>query len=346
MALRIVVCTSQVPLIYGGAEVLADALVEQLRLRGHSVDMVRIPMRDHPREVILPGYLAWRLINLEASEGRLIDRVIALKFPSYVVSHPCKVTWLVHQYRQLYDLHGTEYSVFRDSPEDSELRATITRIDTHTLGESKRLLAISRNVADRLYRNNGLKAEVLYPPPAMDGHFQNGGYGDYILSVSRLDLLKRLDLLIRAMREVKTPMRCLIAGRGPEMGNLQHLARSLDVEDRVDFLGFVPDQQVLELYARARAVFYAPVDEDYGLATVEAMKSGKAVVTAHDSGGVLEFVEDGVTGRIVSAESPSALASFIDELYEDGGLAERLGLAAQARVADITWDRTIQRLLE
>ena len=74
------------------------------------------------------------------------------------------------------------------------------------------------------------------------------------------------------------------------------------------FLGWVDDDTLIRLYAECFAVFYAPVDEDYGLATVEAFQAGKPVVTASDSGGVLEFVEDGVSG-CVSAPNPALMAA-------------------------------------
>jgi glycosyltransferase involved in cell wall biosynthesis len=308
--------------------------------------MVQLPFRPYPKEEILKGYLAWRLINLEESEGRAIDRVIALKFPSFVASHPCKITWLVQQLRQAYDLLGTEHSHFDTSQEDDELRRAIWRMDTRTLSESRRLFAISNNVGARLRQFNRLESETLYPPPALDGRFYDGGYGDYILSISRLNVMKRVDLLVRAMGQVKTAVRCRIAGEGAELPRLHRLARKMKAEDRIDFLGFVDDQELLGLYAHALAVYYAPLDEDYGFATVEAMKSRKPVLTTDDSGGVLEFVKDGLTGFVTASGDAAALAQRIDELYADRPLVGRLGAAARRTVAGIGWDATIQKLLE
>jgi glycosyltransferase involved in cell wall biosynthesis len=346
MALHIVLCCDQLPFIWGGAEALTGALAENLRLHGHAVDIVRIPFRWYPKQEILKGYLAWRLINLEECEGQTIDRVIALKFPSFVVAHPYKVTWLIQQFRQAYDLCGTPHSQFDDSDADTELRRTIHRIDTRTLGESRHIFTISRNVTRRLLQYNGLPSEPLYPPPALDGQFRNSGYGDYVLSVSRLNVMKRIDQLILAMGQVKTPVRCRIAGRGEELERLQRLARRAGTAERIDFLGFVSNEEILNLYAGALGVYYAPQDEDYGFATVEAMRCQKPVLTMDDSGEVLEFVEDGVTGCVVPARDPAAMAQRIDQLYLDRGAAERMGAAGQTRVSDITWDATIRRLLE
>jgi glycosyltransferase involved in cell wall biosynthesis len=346
LPLRIAVCSGQIPFVRGGSEILTDALADQLRARGHAVEIVRIPFRWYPKDQILKGYLAWRLIDLRESEGQAIDRVVALKFPAYVVSHPFKITWLVQQFRQAYDLFGSEHSHFDNSPADAELRAAIRRMDTATIGESQKLFAISNNVAGRLRTHNGLQAETLYPPPALDGRLAPGEYGDYVLSLCRLNRLKRVDLLIEAMALTQSPVRCLVAGSGEEAAALQTLARRRGVADRVQFLGFVPDERSLELYADALAVYYAPLDEDYGLAAVEASKCEKPVLTAEDSGGVREFAEEGTTGFVVPPDDPDALAGRIDLLYRDRALARRLGRASAERVAGITWDATIARLLE
>lgn len=345
--MRIAVCSSQVPFEYGGAEILAEALVEQLRQRGHEVSLVQVPQRWYPKEEILKNYLMWRLVNLDVThEQEPIHRVIALKYPAYAVPHDNKVTWLIHQLRQAYELFGTEYSFFENSPEDHELRNTIRRMDRNTILESRHIYAISQNVAGRLKKYNDVEAEPLYPPPAMDGRFYCETYGDYVLSVSRLNLLKRVDHLVRAMGHVQTDVRCLIAGRGPDLSQLQQLARQVGAEDRVEFLGFVPNERLLALYARARALYYAPLDEDYGLATVEAMKSHKPVLTSSDSGGVLEFVTDGETGYVTPPDDPQALAQRIDALYTQKQTAQRLGDAGFACVRDINWDTTVARLLE
>ena len=344
--MRVVICTGQIPFVQGGAELLTQALASQLRLWGHQAEVVQMPFRWYPKSEILKGYLAWRLINRDESEGHAIDRVIALKFPAFVVRHPYKVTWLVQQFRQAYELFGTEYSHFDNSPEDAELRRTIWNIDTNTLRESKRLYAISANVGKRLQRFNRLTSTPLYPPPALDGKFYNDGYGDYIFTVSRLNMMKRVDQLVRAMGLTSTPVRCKIAGQGEGLASLKELATQCGAAGRVEFVGFVDEQALLTLYATALGVYYAPVDEDYGFVTVEAMKCAKPVITTTDSGGPLEFVTDRLTGLVAPPDDPAALAQRIDELYEDRVLAERLGAAGQKKVSGITWQNTIPRLLE
>ena len=166
------------------------------------------------------------------------------------------------------------------------------------------------------------------------------------LSVSRLAPIKRVDLLLQALALVKTPVRCLIGGTGIDSERLQQLAARLQVQDRCQFLGFVDNESLISLYARCLAVYYAPVDEDYGLVTVEAMKAHKPVLTATDSGGTREFVVEGETGFLFEPQTPALLAQRLDELYLRRDLARRLGDRGADLVRNITWDHTIARLLE
>ena len=128
-----------------------------------------------------------------------IDLVVATKFPSYLVRHANKRVWLVHQFRQAYELDGTALGQFGESPEDRALRRKVQELDRVALGEATRLFATSRNVAGRLERSTGLGAEVL-PHPPQELAYRCDGYGDFVLSVNRLDRAKRIDLLLEAAR--------------------------------------------------------------------------------------------------------------------------------------------------
>jgi glycosyltransferase involved in cell wall biosynthesis len=99
------------------------------------------------------------------------------------------------------------------------------------------------------------------------------------------------------------------------------------------------------LYARAGAVFYAPFDEDYGLVTLEAFRSGRPVVTTTDAGGPLEFVRDQETGRVCAPE-PEAIGRALSELLADKPGALRLGALGHAETRGISWDDVIRRLTE
>ena len=341
--MRILICTAQVPFARGGAELLSEGLRNALRGAGHEADIVALPFAWTPRPNIVKGALAWRVLDLTQVDGRPVDAIICTKFPSYAAQHPRKIVWLVHQHRQAYDWYGTALSDWGAQPQDAEARRLVQQLDRRTLGEADKLFAISRNVAARLRRFNGLDAVPLYPPSHLMDRLSPGPSENYILSISRLDAAKRIELLLDALARATAPLRAVIAGRGPALDMLQRRARQLGIAERVSFPGFVDDATAVDLFRRCRAVFYAPVDEDYGLATVEAFAAGKPVLTTSDAGGVLEFVRDGA-GGFVAAPNPDALAARLNDLA-DPAVAARLAAGNRAQVAAITWDNVVATLL-
>src|SRR5262245_4903709 len=196
---RIVVCEAQVPFVRGGAEYLVRTLVAALNERGFEAELVSLPFKWYPKDELLAHAAAWHLIDLSESNGRSIDLVIASKFPTYFVRHPRKVVWLLHQYRSAYELCGSAYSEFTHTEGDVGLRETIMRLDIDTLRECRRLFTISKNIAARLEKFNGLEGQALYPPSPFTGRIEAGPYGDYVLLVGRLESVKRPDLIVRAM---------------------------------------------------------------------------------------------------------------------------------------------------
>jgi len=343
---RIVIAFASVPFIRGGAEIMVESLQQELIKRGFQCEIVSLPFKWYPKEEILKSAFAWRLLDLSESNGQKIDMVIATKFPSYWIKHNKKVTWLVHQHRAVYDLYGTPYSDFNESsPEDRILRKDIISTDNHVLLEAKKLFTISQTTSKRLYSYNGIKAESLYHPPSLVGRYFNADIGDYILSVGRLDPLKRIDLLIEAIARTKSQVKCIIAGKGPHEDTLRELAKSRGIIERVKFAGFVSDEELLKLYSNCLAVYYAPFDEDYGYVTLEAFLSKKPVITCKDSGGVLEFAENEVNSLITNP-SPQEIADAIDKLFYDHNKVIQFGLNGYELVKDISWDNVINRLTE
>src|SRR5262249_23237121 len=154
-----------------------------------------------------------------------------------------------------------------------------------------RFAAISHNVAQRdRYFPPGVPVQVIHHPSNLK-EFKRG-QANYLFTVSRLDNAKRVGLLIDAMKRVQSDVELRIAGTGPDEESRGDRAAG---DGRVKFIGFVNDTAVTDLYAEALAVPYVPYDEDYGLVTIEAMRSAKPVLTTTDSGGPLEFVRDGKT---------------------------------------------------
>jgi glycosyltransferase involved in cell wall biosynthesis len=284
----------------------------------------------------------WRFVDLRPGGSSAVDLVIATKFPSYLIEHPNKVVWLLHQLRQAYELDGTEFGQFGRSPLDRAIRDRIEAADRFALGRAARVFATSSNVAGRLKRSTGIDAEVLpHPPQNLD--YRCDGYGSFVLSVGRLDPLKRIDLLLQAAA-LEPRLEAVVAGDGPDRGRLEALSAELGVDSRVRFAGRIGEAELTDLYAGCRAVYYAPVDEDFGMVPLEAFRSGKPVVTASDSGGPLDFVHAGSTGWVVEPDA-AALAGAFGEMLDGEETVRRYGEAGGPAAAAITWDGAIERLL-
>ena len=341
---RVIICEVQVPFVHGGAEYLVRALQRQLRVHGYQAELVSIPYKWSPKREILTHAAAWRLIDLTESNGEPIDMVIGTKFPSYFVRHPNKVVWLMHQHRAAYELCGTEYSDFSDADEDVGIRQTLIDLDRKMLGECRRLFTIARNTANRMKKFNGLGAEPLYHPPPFADRLVPGPYGDYVLLVGRMESIKRPDLAVRAMQSVDRPVRLVVVGAGTQRDRTEALAESLGVSDRIDFVGGIGEERLIDLYSGSLAVIYSPFDEDYGYVTLESFLAHKPVITTTDAGGPLEFVEDGTNG-FVTEPAPDALAAAVNRLADDRASAARFGDAGFERARSITWDGVIEKLV-
>jgi glycosyltransferase involved in cell wall biosynthesis len=348
---RILVLGVKVPFSHGGQDVLVATLIKQLQSRGHEADLIALPYNPLPKQNLITQAAMWRSLDLENFCGQAIDLVIATKFPSYYARHPRKSVWLVHQQRSIYELYGGQYSDIGDDPRDEAMRRMLSDGDTKVLGECAYRSSISKNVADRLQAFNGLSSEVLYPPLPLGDRYRSEEAEPYILSVGRICRIKRLDLMINAL--ALTPgLRLKVVGVADEADALQFFKNEIrkhDLDARVDFLGRVSDDELIGLYAKSLAVFYAPFNEDYGYVTLEAMASGRPVITAHDSGGTLEFVTHEQNGFVV-APTAEAIAEVCNRLRQDPGLARVIGSRGrqyieQSGIIQAGWDRVVEGLL-
>src|SRR5262249_47757792 len=152
-----------------------------------------------------------------------VDLLITLRAPAQVIPHPNKIVW------------------FRDHPCEA-----LTRYDATFLPEAKRIYARSRIAANKLKRSNGIDTNgVLYPPLPRPDRVPTANYGNYFVYVSRLKGKKRQALAVQAMRHAKSPFKLILAGQpDPETygAELQSLVRLLDLEDRVQILGWASEE--------------------------------------------------------------------------------------------------------
>ena len=346
--MRVAVATVQVPFVRGGAEMHAESLCGALREAGHEAEIVSVPWKWYPADAIAPQMLACRLLDLTESMGTRIDRVIGLKFPAYLIDHPDKVHWILHQHRGAYDLWERQQGDLYGAPGGLEARQAIQDADTRFIPQARRVYANSRNVAARLRRHNGVVAEPLYHPPPLAGQYYSGAAEDYFLMPSRLNGPKRQDLVVEALARTRQPVRVVFIGAADDPAWAERVVARAErvAPGRAAWLGPVSDARKIELFAAALAVLAPPLDEDYGYVTLEAMLSARAVVTCTDSGGPLEFVEHGRNG-LVCEPSPAALAGAMDELWGNRARARSLGEEGldRYRALGLHWGHVVQCLL-
>lgn len=346
MIRNILICTTQVPFTTGGAESHVEGLRRALIAAGYKAEIVALPFKWYPPTEIMRGAMAWRMLDLSEANGQPVDLVIGMKFPAYLVAHERKVLWILHQYRAAYNLWGTPFDDLSTYPEGVRVREWIKHCDERFIPEARKVFANSKVVAERLKRYNNIESEPLYHPPPLADRLRPGEQGDYIFYPSRLEPQKRQELLIEAMRLVKSPVKLILAGGSADAGRYEGLIKTHGVSDRVTMRGFVTNEELVELYANSLAVCYLPFDEDYGYVTLEAMLSGKPVVVPSDGGGAAELVEHSQTGLMAEAD-PQAIADCLDSLYLDREQARRMGERGleKLKAMNLSWESVVEKII-
>jgi glycosyltransferase involved in cell wall biosynthesis len=323
----------------GGAEAFYAGLLGGLRSIGVDADEVAVPIDESTFEKVMASYT--RCYELDLGK---YDLVISTKAPTYMLRHPRHVSYLVHTLRVFYDRFAAEFG--EGTPELKRQRALIHQLDQSALHPRRvrRHFTIGHTNYRRLIDAdpfwNDIPYEVLHLPATIAG-FKPPRAGQYFFIPGRLHRWKRVDLVVEAMRRLDRKVTLKIAGAGEDEAQLRRLAGG---DRRIQFLGRVTDQQLVDLYAGAIAVPFVPVQEDFGLVMVEAFNARKPVVTCSDSGEPVHFVQDGVNGLVVEPDAEAlarALASFIDEPKRAAAMGER-GFRS---VEHIRWDSIASTLV-
>jgi glycosyltransferase involved in cell wall biosynthesis len=315
---KVLVVNNMAPFSWGGAEELAVHLEAALVLAGHEAEVLRIPFQTDPW-MRIPS----QMLLVHALELHNVDRVIALKFPAYLIRHPQKTLWLLHQYRQAYDLSDVGMSDIHLGKQAADLRRVIASADEEAFRSSQRIFVISEITQARLAKNNGVDAEVLRPP---------------------LNNPEALALTPGSIRLV-------IAGPpdAPKDGErLQRLVEAHELGDRVTLdLRFLPRGEVADYVNHATAVACLPYDEDsVSYVAMEGSAAGKPLITTSDSGGVLALARHLETAWVAAPDAAS-LAEGLSRLGTESPASLRMGAAARAlwTSMEVTWPDAVERLL-
>ncbi len=378
-----IVAPSPVPFTIGGAENLYWGLQNYLNENTkHQCELIKLPSAESNLEELINSYERFSLLNLDAFDCvistkypswmihhrnhvcYLLHRLRGLYDTYHFTGQPIEVPWMLEEMvkaktlsEQLIRLGGSNLTASFDLCREFLLgtpngpvmnfpgpfsRWLIHHFDSIGMDPARisKYAAISNVVKNRDgYFPKGAPVSVLYPPPRLTGFYC--GSDDYLFTVSRLDGPKRIRLLIEAMKFVRSDIPLLIAGTGPDEVEVKKMAAG---NNRIQFLGFVNDKDLIDYYANALAVPFIPYDEDYGLITIEAMKSSKPVITFTDSGGSNEFVKNGINGFSVDP-NPRALAEKIDYLCSNRAEAREMGISAKLTTQHINWDYVVSGLL-
>lgn len=164
-----------------------------------------------------------------------------------------------------------------------------------------------------------------------------------LLFVGRLISRKGADLAVEAVAATeRDDVELLVAGTGRLESDLKDLARERGIDDRVQFLGYVPDEDLPLLYSSADATLFTSNYEGFGLVFLESLASGTPVIGTA-AGGVPDIVEDGTTGFICS-EKPAAMAERIGQLADEPENLTSMSRAARREVDGRSWEDVARRV--
>jgi glycosyltransferase involved in cell wall biosynthesis len=213
---------------------------------------------------------------------------------------PARYAWRYHEYVEQGGYGSTAKRV---------LPYLVHRLRSWDYASAQRVdyfVSNSYNVARRVQKFYGRPSEVLYPPVSTSRfRVLERPSEEFLLVVSRLIGYKRIDLAVEACTRLGIPLK--VVGTGPELARLKQMAGP-----KVEFLGRLPDAAVADLFANCRA-FLFPGEEDFGIAPLESMASGRPVV-AYGAGGALETVIDGITGVHFHEPTVDSLSDAIRRL--------------------------------
>ena len=263
----------------------------------------KLPSIHRRHQLFLPFYpLAWGHLRLSDYDVILSNKsgfCHGLNFAREALHicyclTPTRYVWQLDNYLEGEDLGAPIQWLLKP------LTRLLRRWDYAAAQRVSHFIAISSVVKERIARFYGRHSEIIYPP-VDTARFQpaaSTGGQDYYLVVSRLIPYKRIDLAVQAATELG--IRLKVAGVGRDLERLRNLAG-----ENVQFLGYVPDQDLPALMANCKALLF-PGLEDFGIAPVQAQAAGRPVI-AFQGGGALDTVIPGVTGEFFSGESVSSL---------------------------------------
>lgn len=328
-----IVCAGSPVAGAGGAERFYAGLKAGFDALGCRTDFVEVAASEPSVDQIIHNYADAAALDLSS-----FDIVVSSKVPTYAVRHPNHVLFLNHAVRIFDDLFEVRFPQPR--LDDYRDRARVHAADLAVLLRAKARMAQGHEIANRLMRWRGLSAHVLHPPLGFNAFHPGQQPGEYFFIAGRHHPLKRFDLLIEAVIKCQEPIRLLIAGSGEDHDRLRQLAAGYS---RIEFLGRISDDQLVDLSSRAIAIPFIPLREDFGYVTLEAFASACPVLTCTDSGEPAHIVRNHDTGLVVDPD-PASIAAGLDWFWRNRDAARAMGHRGHAQIAAMNWRDTAYAL--
>lgn len=285
-------------------ELLPDAF-QSLDIQTLWID--RLPGIHHKHQRYLPFYpLAWGGFRVPDTDVVLTNKsgfCHGLRLPKGAIQicyclAPTRYVWQFDAYIAREGIGAGTAAVLRP------FIAALRRWDYAAAQRVHTFIAISTEIQQRIKHFYNRDSVVIYPPvdTARFAATRTTDIGDYYLVVSRLIPYKRIDLAVQACTRLNLPLK--VGGKGRDIDRLREMAGPT-----VEFLGYVPDDELPSLMARCKA-FLFPGLEDFGITPVQAQAAGRPVI-AYAGGGALDTVRPGVTGELFHEATVDALADVL-----------------------------------
>lgn len=219
-------------------------------------------------------------------------------------------------------------------------RAALKRLrkwDVQSLDRVDAFIGNSRFIAERIKKNYGREAAVIYPPVATHLFDHRQQKENYFITISRLVPYKRIDLIVKTFAQMPDK-KLLVIGDGPEKESIKKWA-----SPNVELLGRVPDKEMRNYLAKARAFIFA-AEEDFGIVTVEAQASGTPVI-AYGKGGSLEIVQNGVTGLFFNEQTEQSLREAVERFEKMSFDSERIRSNAE-RFSESRFNKEMKEFID
>ena len=249
----------------------------------------RLPNANRMRKMLVPWF-ADAVQTLDVGDAALIvsaSHAVAKGVPHRSYQH--HVAYVYTPARYAHDLMP-QYLRQVPAPLRPWMRSVLRNLatwDVATANRVERYVAISRAVAERIWRAYRRRAAVIHPPVGVEAiPLGEARREDYYVVLSRLVANKRLDVAVRAAARLRR--RLVVLGEGPERGALERLAAAEGAGKLVEFVGRVPDAEKHALLGKARALLF-PGEEDFGIVGVESLAAGTPVI-AYGRAGMLDIV--------------------------------------------------------